>query len=554
MAETREVTGYLHSDGRWMKNGAGEKIVLRGWAAGNWMNPEGYMVDGIPGMYGFTDMGGGLINNIRFDRQRTIDYGVRELAGSEYRKTFWQRWYRAYLGEDDIRLLADMGYNSIRLPLESGGFLFEEPGIHFNEDTFAMLDRVLDLCEKYGLYAILDLHGAPGGQSGVSCDNGIDNQPHMFTEPESRERTIILWEEFARRYRDRWIVGAYELLNEPVSPPTLRGMSGELRSFYEDTIARVRSIDKKHMFIIEPPAFAHDMAFFDRGFDPECGNWAYSVHMYNFNPEMRDLYQYLEPSRRLGVPVWIGEGKGDPAAMAVFYEMAERFGVGYNLFCFKSMGKVTGDKTPDAMLSYPAPEGWDRIAEYIEHGGPRPSYEESQKILDAWIEAGRFENCTVDPDMANYSLRRQGITIPAAGYDSREGSFSGTWNEGNIYGYRAEDRIKMERKPSAPIPHIFDHPIPGLENLLVCLRKGEYVSYSVTRVVSGCPAKLTGRAAKDTVLRVTAGGVSGEFRWKEGSEIKSEPLLAMTPGERCTVKLEVLSGELVIESVSFPLE
>lgn len=67
------------------------------------------MIDGIPGMYGFTDMGGKLVNNIRFDRQRTIAYGVRELAGTQYASTFWQRWYRAYLGERDIRAIGGAG-------------------------------------------------------------------------------------------------------------------------------------------------------------------------------------------------------------------------------------------------------------------------------------------------------------------------------------------------------------------------------------------------------------------------------------------------------------
>ena len=109
MKSNGKVTGYLHTKGRWMVNGNEEPIILRGWAAGNWMNPEGYMIDGIPGMYGFTDMGGGLVNNIRFDRQRTIAYGVRELAGTQYASTFWQRWYRAYLSEGDIRAMAELG-------------------------------------------------------------------------------------------------------------------------------------------------------------------------------------------------------------------------------------------------------------------------------------------------------------------------------------------------------------------------------------------------------------------------------------------------------------
>lgn len=554
MSVNKEVNGFLHTQGRWMINGQGEKVILRGWGAGNWMDPEGFMVNGIPGMYGFTAFDQEMVNNIRFDRQRTIDYGVREMAGTEYAKTFWSKWYRAYITEADIQAMAEMGYNSIRLPMDGSGFLYEEPGIHFNEDTFAMLNDVLDWCEKWGVYAILDLHGAPGGQSGVSCDNGIDNHPHMFTEPESRERTIRLWEEFAIRYKDRWIVAAYELLNEPVSPPPLRSMSGELRSFYEDTIARIRKIDQRHMFILEPPAFAHDMAFLDRGFDPDCNNWAYSVHLYWFTPEMKDFYQYLEPSLRLNVPVWVGEGRGTPEAMAVFYDMLAEYGIGYNLFSWKAMIDLEGE-AKHGLLSYPAPKGWEQVARYIEKGGPRPSYEESQKLLDQWIEASRFENCQIDAPQRVYPLRRQGITLPGPGYDSIGGegvSFHGTWREGNVYAYRPEDKIKMIVKPGAPLPHIFDRPISGLNNLLVDLRPEEFVCYSVNQVVSAKEPILVGEAKTDSVCIITSGSESRELHLKQG-ELR-ETLLPLAQGDRATVKIQVQTGELLIHSVEFPVE
>lgn len=306
--------------------------------------------------------------------------------------------------------------------------------------------------------------------------------------------------------------------------------------------------------MLEPPAFSHDMAFFDKGFDPDYNNWAYSVHMYWFTPEMRDFYQYLEPSRRLNVPVWIGEGRGKPEAMAVFYDMVAEYGVGYNLFSWKSMGKVTGEKSGDGILSYPAPEGWEKISEYIEKGGPRPSYEDAQKLLDTWIEASRFENCSMDPDMAPYSLRRQGITLPGPGYDSWGGpgvSFQGTWREGNIYGYRTEDQIKMVRKEGAPIPHIFDRPISGLENLLVDLRPGEFVSYSVNQVVSENSPKLLGQAVEETQCVICCGGQERAVTFPAG-EVQVE-LLPLALGDRASVKILVQSGELLIESVTFPV-
>ena len=90
---------------------------------------------------------------------------VRELCGTAYAKEFAWTWYGSYLSEGDIKLMADLGYNSVRLPISARLFLAEEPGIHWVEEGFAILDRVLNWCEKYHIYAILDMHGAPGGQS-----------------------------------------------------------------------------------------------------------------------------------------------------------------------------------------------------------------------------------------------------------------------------------------------------------------------------------------------------------------------------------------------------
>ena len=94
-----------------------------------------------------------------------MDQVIRELCGTEYARDFWPRWYRRHLGRRDLEAMAQLGYNSVRLVLNGAALLREEPGIRWNEDTFAVLDQVLDWCEELRLYAILDLHAAPGGQS-----------------------------------------------------------------------------------------------------------------------------------------------------------------------------------------------------------------------------------------------------------------------------------------------------------------------------------------------------------------------------------------------------
>lgn len=41
------VKGFLHTNGRKIVNEDGKTVVLRGWGAGNWMNPEGFMIGGV---------------------------------------------------------------------------------------------------------------------------------------------------------------------------------------------------------------------------------------------------------------------------------------------------------------------------------------------------------------------------------------------------------------------------------------------------------------------------------------------------------------------------
>ena len=41
------VNGFLHTEGRLIKNEAGETVILRGWAMGGWMVVEGYLNSGI---------------------------------------------------------------------------------------------------------------------------------------------------------------------------------------------------------------------------------------------------------------------------------------------------------------------------------------------------------------------------------------------------------------------------------------------------------------------------------------------------------------------------
>lgn len=557
------VKGFLHTDGRWMVNGDGERVVLRGWGAGNWANPEGFMVGAQPIFGGGLEFGKFSLPG-RFDRGRTMDQAIRELCGSEYAKNFWPKWMRNHLAEEDIRAMAEQGYNSVRLPVSSWLFLPEEPEIRFNEDSFDMLTQVLDWCEKYRIYAIIDMHGAPGGQSALPCDDGLDNVPHLFLEPESRERAILLWEELAKRYHDRWIVGGYDLLNEPLSGPGWEHLIPELARFYDEVISRIRKIDRNHMMTVEGAGFSMDMEIFDHDYDPECHNWCIHTHYYGFSPEPRDLYRFLDSSLRCNVPVWIGEGGSDPVANSVFYEMAARYGMGYALWSWKAAQDKDGKSM--GAVSYPLPEGWDAVSDYISKGGPRPSYQEAGRIFDEMLESIRFEHCTVKAQDANYNLRQPGIKLPAAGFDhspERGEACRGIWKYGNVFGFRTEENMKLVQKPGAKPPRKVVIPGTGqgekpapLTELWLELTTGEFVTYTIRNVKQDCRVVLTARglSTSGAWLQVTAGGRIQELSLPASEEVRQYMAVTLPPAEEYAVKLEMAEGIAQIADICFQTE
>ncbi|MDO4283887.1 MAG: cellulase family glycosylhydrolase [Eubacteriales bacterium] len=546
--------GFVRTKGTQIVDGNGERLILRGYGHGDWMNPEPFMM-GIPFSMDMKNQQG-FRQPTRFDRARMVDYGLRQLCGSAYAESFWPRWMRAQLGEADIARMAQLGYNSVRLPLNAWHFMPEEPEISFREETFAILDEVLAWCEAHGVYAILDLHAAPGGQSGLGCDDGIDDRAQMFAEPESRERTIRLWEEIASRYVQREIIAGYDLLNEPLSGAGMAERCGELAAFYDELIPRIRRVDRNHMVMLEGSCFSMDLDIFDHDYDPETHNWCIATHFYGFSPQLRELYRFLWAGRQCGVPVWIGEGGTGPVENAVFYQIAEEFDMGYALWSWKGARQRDGYNL--GVVERPLPEGWDQIVAYIAEGGPRPSYARAQEIFDELIENSRLEHCTVDETIHRYNTRRAGIELPAAGYDQgRPGreAILGHWQLGNPFGYRTENPVKLTLRDGARIPlHkvVFEDSRPErkpLEELLLELTAGEYVEYTIREV---CRVSVTARALTDgAAIVLSAGGREETCEVGRTQEMTSCGALAVTEQEGAVVRLFCKAGTVQVDKVRF---
>lgn len=550
------VKGFLHAEGRILVNGEGEQVILRGVGIGNWTNPEGFMIGG--GMNNTNPfMEKSFFQPARFERGRSMYSTIAELCGRDYADTFESRWYRNYLRREDIQAIAQLGFNSIRLPIGSRMLLKEGPGLVFNEDLLQHMDEILDWCEEFKIYCILDLHAAPGGQSGLGCDDGLDNMGRFFFEPETRERGIVIWETLAERYKDRWIVGGFDLLNEPLSTPMLSDKYEALKDFYDECVSRIRAIDKNHLITLEGIVVSSDIRIFDHDYDPECRNWCIHMHQYGFNGDAREIYPVLAASRALNVPVWYGEGNSGLQEDAVGYEMLAYYGIGFNQWSWKSAGH---NGQGMGISIYENPKDFDKVAAYFQ-GGLRPSYEEAIRIFDEVLECVRFEHCVVNEERVRYTLHQQGITLPAAAYaygQPQDDLFSRTWFEGNAWAYRTDDQTRLTLKDGLTPETGITRNIPGfkpsgrgpLDELLLELHEGEYTTYRIRDLLTRCPVTLKARAVEDARICVKSRSLESYIDWPKG-EFAEKILLSLPTGAERDVRITVLKGTLQIESITF---
>ncbi len=112
---------------------------------------------------------------------------------------------------DDVRRIADWGFDHLRLPVDEEQ-LWDESGRRENE-AFDLLNAGLDWCAEAGLRAIVDLHILR------SHHFNQETVPVLYTDPAAARQFADLWRDLSDalggRRTDRV---AYELLNEPVAP------------------------------------------------------------------------------------------------------------------------------------------------------------------------------------------------------------------------------------------------------------------------------------------------------------------------------------------------
>lgn len=194
------VPQFIKVDGPNLIAPNGEKFFIRAINQGNWLNPEGYM-------FGFK----------RNSSARLIDQAFHEMVGPDFTNLFWKQFKDNYITRDDIRYIRKTGMNTIRIPFHYKLFTDEDyMGLTVNQDGFQRIDSLVNWCRESEIYLILDMHDAPGGQTGDNIDDSY-GYPWLMTSAESQEQFISIWKKIVDHYHNEPIILGYDLLNEPVA-------------------------------------------------------------------------------------------------------------------------------------------------------------------------------------------------------------------------------------------------------------------------------------------------------------------------------------------------
>lgn len=370
--------GFVHTSGPDIVVGQGKPLILLGINLGNWLEPEGYMFhfDGGP------------------QSPREIEDLVMELIGPEKADAFWRTWRDTYITEADLDRIHKAGFNSVRVPIHWK--LFDND----SAEGFRALDRLVQWARKNSIYVIIDLHCAPGGQTGTNIDDSI-GYPWLFSSLQAQAKTIDLWRRIAKHYAGESIVLGYDLLNEPIPPfPALQRYNSSLEPLYKKIVAAVREVDPNHVVILGGAQWDSNFKVFGPPFDK---NVVYTFHKYWTAPDVSVIREYLDYRDKYHVPVWLGEsGENKDEWIAAFTKTLEDNHVGWCYWPYKKMDAAS------SVVTFDRPAHWDQVialgklapgtGNAEKRIAARPSPEEAQAILDDLLKKVQFSGEHVNED------------------------------------------------------------------------------------------------------------------------------------------------------------
>ena len=370
---------FISTRGQEILGTDGKPFIIKGTNLGNWLVPEGYM--------------------FKFQKTaspRQINEVITQLIGPDETKIFWKKYLDSYVTEKDIHYLRSLGMNSIRIPFNYKLFTTEDYlGENNPQRGFELLDRVIKWCRKEHLYVILDMHCAPGGQTGDNIDDSW-GYPFLYENIQSRQLTIDIWSRIAAHYKNEEIILGYDLLNEPIAHYfNSSKLNPLLEPLYKQIVNAIRKTDANHLIFLGGAQWDSNFKIFGSPFDKKL---VYTFHKY-WTAATKDVIQdYLDFREKNNVPIYCGEtGENTDEWVMNFRTLLEQENIGWHFWPYKKPENTRG------IVQFKIPEFYEQVINYADttrstFSSIRKVYPEQlneiKKALQGFLENCRFENCT----------------------------------------------------------------------------------------------------------------------------------------------------------------
>lgn len=138
-----------------------------------------------------------------------------------------------FIKEADFAQIAGWKLDHVRIPVDYN-VLDDGRG-------YAKLDWAVEMCRKYGLKMVLDLHKT----AGFSFDKG-EAETGFFDSESYQERFYALWEDIARRYGSMTDLIVFELLNEV----TEQRFIDVWNRVWQEAVRRIRAIAPEMIILV----------------------------------------------------------------------------------------------------------------------------------------------------------------------------------------------------------------------------------------------------------------------------------------------------------------
>ena len=527
---------FLKTQGKDIVNENGDPFLLRGMGLGGWMVQEGYMLQ-------TADFA---------NPQHEIKEFIEELVGAEATEEFYDAWLANHVSKSDIDLLAEWGFNSVRLPMHYNLYTLpieDEPVEGENtwiDKGFVLTDSLISWCAQNNIYVVLDMHATPGGQG---YDSGISDydptKPSLFESEANQEKLASLWKQLAIRYKDEPWVAGYDLINEPnwdLPGGTL------LRTIYERVTDSIRTIDTEHILFIEGNWFANDFTGLTPPWDDEI---VYSPHKYWSVNDQASIQWVLDLRDTYDRPLYLGEsGENSNQWFRDAIALLEGENIGWAWWPMKKIEAIAGP------LSVNKTFGYEAILNYGKGTGPKPTEESAKLALTQVANNFKTQNCVFEPGVIDAMFRQVSSdeTVPykthsipgvinAAHYDlGSEGNAyfdteSGTYHV-TTGEYTAWNNGWTLRNDGVDIEPTMDQENEAQINV-GWTAEGEWMKYSLSDVEEG---------AYTVNLRTAGGDFGGKFHFSaDGVDITDSPFVPFSGGyqswQTTTVENVVLYAE-----------